>query len=109
MPHYDDPDLLSFEDVARDYLRKHGPRLDVEMGWFALQSQGLSDAIERSCASVIDGRVHSHQQRPFGIRPNAPKEAADLLKQAANEIGAAGDSSLLVLTRCRAAAQDLSD
>jgi hypothetical protein len=95
MTNYDRPDLLSFEDVARDYLLYHAPRLESEMAWFASQSLMLPQAIEHACASIIGGSVHSHQQRPFGIWPNAPKQAADLLKPLANQIGAATDFDCL--------------
>jgi hypothetical protein len=95
MPHSDRPDLISFEDVAHHYLLNHAPRLESEMAWFAAQSLKLPEAIERACASIICGRVHSHQQRPFGIWPNAPKQASALLKPLGNQIGAATDFGCL--------------
>jgi hypothetical protein len=87
----DPPDLISFEDVAHDYLLNHAPRLQSEMAWFASQSLKMPEVIERACESVISDSVHSHQQRPFGIWPNAPKQASDLLKLLADQIGAAAD------------------
>jgi hypothetical protein len=83
------PNLTSLEDVARHYRQTHASRIEREMEWFASPLLALPEAIERACESVIDGRLHSHQQRPFQRRPQAPKKAADLLKPLANRIAAA--------------------
>jgi hypothetical protein len=88
----DYPDLTSFEDVARHYRQNYASRAEVKMEkWFASQSLTLTEAIERACASVIDGKLYSHQQRPFQRWPQAPKKAADLLKPLASRIAAARD------------------
>jgi hypothetical protein len=57
--------------------------------WWASQSLTLPEVIERACASIIHGKLHSHQQRPFQRWPRAPKKAADLLKPLADRIAAA--------------------
>jgi hypothetical protein len=61
------------------------------MAWFASELLTLPGAIKRACASIINGSLHSHQQRPFGIWPQAPKQAADLLKPLESSIIAARD------------------
>lgn len=86
------PDLLSFEDVARDYLKEHASRAENEMSWFAAEGLTLSEAIERACASIgEDGSLHPHQWRPFHIWPEAPGEVTDLLRPFEGRIAAAHD------------------
>src|SRR3954447_18518429 len=83
-------ELTSFEDVARHYLKEDAPNLKAEMEWFGSKSLGLPEAIERACNSIREnGKLCSHQQRPFSIWPNAAKEAIDILKQLAGSIEAA--------------------
>jgi hypothetical protein len=71
MPNKGHSDLFSFEDVARDYLQNHGPRLIVEMAWFASQSLTLREAIrifsEENLAYRLDndGIVHPYIDREF--------------------------------------------
>jgi hypothetical protein len=95
-----DTNLASFEDVARHYLQEHWPSVEREMAWFA-SAPSLREAIERACASRLhDGRLHSHQQRPFGRWPQAPKQAADRLKPLETCIRAAADfDALYVIIR----------
>jgi hypothetical protein len=94
----DRPDLISLEDVARDYLRTHAVRVEEQMAWFASRSLTLHKAIERACVSIIDGGLYSHQQRPFTRWPQAPKEAANLLTASASCIAAASDFNALYTT-----------
>lgn len=84
-------DLNSFEDVARDYQQRYASKVEAEMAWFASQSLSLPEAIERACASVIDGKLHPHQRGSFETWPEAPKEAADLLKPLGSKIAATRD------------------
>lgn len=100
----DRPHLLSFEDVARDYLETRALNVESEMAWFASASLTLTATIERACTSVINGALHSHQQRPFGIWPQAPKGAATALKSLESKIAAAHDFAELHTIICTALA-----
>jgi hypothetical protein len=85
----DYPDLISFEGVARQYLKEPSPA-KYRMDWFASESLALPEAIERSCASIgEDGSLHPHQWRPFHIWPEAPRKATDLLRPLEGRIAVA--------------------
>ena len=86
----DNPHLLSFEDVARDFLKRWQKDLEKEEEWYGLRPKTLDEAIERAALSQIPsgrgGRVikHSHQRR----LPNAVlSEAQRHLLSRKDEIG----------------------
>jgi hypothetical protein len=84
------PELTGFGDIPRHYLQERAFKAEAEMEWFGEQSQTISEAIERACASIYEGRLHTHQWRPFQKWPRAPQDAADLLKLQASRIAEAG-------------------
>jgi hypothetical protein len=74
--------LTSFEAVACHYLDEYAAEADRQLRWFADPSLALTQIIGRACASrLADGRLHNHQQRPFGVWPQAPGNAAANLRK----------------------------
>jgi hypothetical protein len=68
------PELTSYEDVARDYLVKYAPQEAWEERLVS-QSPTLSQAIELACARLPHVRLYQ-----------TPKKAADLLRPLADQI-----------------------
>jgi hypothetical protein len=79
MPRRDDKKLRSFEDVATDYEGVWLPKVRKELSWWR-RAKDPADAIRRACESRMpSGVLHDHQQRPFGVWPDAPGVAAKAL------------------------------
>jgi hypothetical protein len=94
--HRHHPCLASFEAIACHYLDEYAPEADRQKRWFACPSLTLTQVIERACASRLEnGRLHSDQQRPFGVWPKAPADAARRLKSLTNELAGAPDFDAL--------------
>lgn len=72
------PELTSYEDVARDYLVKYAPQ-EAREERLVSQSPTLPQAIERACARLPHVHVTWSQ---------TPKKAADLLRPLADQIAA---------------------
>jgi hypothetical protein len=88
--HSDHSDLTSFDAIADHYLDPICIRLvEDEMAWFA-SPPTLQGVIERACLSRLeDNRLHGHQQRPFGVWPQAPIHAADRLRRVESNLAEA--------------------
>ncbi len=88
--HGDHSDVTSFDAIADHYLDPICIRaIENEMAWFA-SPLTLSEVIERDCSSRLEeNSLHSHQQRPFGIWPQAPIQAADRLRRVASKLAEA--------------------
>lgn len=70
------PELTSYEDVARHYLVKYAPQ-EAREERLVSQSPTLPQAIERACARLLHVRWSQ-----------TPKKAADLLRPLADQIAA---------------------